>query len=379
MALLAGTLGQGGAEKQLVYAARALRQANVAVQVYSLTRDEFYEAALRSLDLEPIWIGRHESPLLRLGAFVTALRKFRPHIIQSGHFFGNLYVALAARILGALAIGSIRSDVLYDVEMNRRWGPWLLRLPRSIIANSHAAFDNLQALGLPQAKCHVVPNVIDLAEFDAQRDTTGAGAPTQESPVVVTAGTLGRVKRFDRFVEVLFVARGRVPGLRGMLIGDGPERSRLETLARERGLLPDGLQFVGQRRDVPILLRQADVFLLTSEHEGFPNVLLEAMAARLPVVTTAAGESGRLIKDGVNGYVVSLDDLPGMAQRVVELATSPVLRRRLGDAGRQCVEQSYSHTGLAGRLLATYRAIAEGQGNGRALRAALSGADRTAG
>src|SRR2546422_3746941 len=89
VALLAGTLGQGGAEKQLIYTARALRQSNVAVQLYSLRRDEFYKAALQELNLRPIWIGRHESPLLRLGAFVRALWAYRPHVIQSGHFFGK--------------------------------------------------------------------------------------------------------------------------------------------------------------------------------------------------------------------------------------------------------------------------------------------------
>jgi hypothetical protein len=139
VALLAGTLGQGGAEKQLVYMTRALRESDVAVRVYSLRRDEFYEAELRRLNVEPVWIGRRENPLLRLGAFLAALRAFRPHIIQSGHCFGNLYVALAARALGAASIGSIRNDALYDVETNSAWAPWLLRLPKAILANSHAA------------------------------------------------------------------------------------------------------------------------------------------------------------------------------------------------------------------------------------------------
>src|SRR2546430_7454389 len=76
VAILAGTLGQGGAEKQLIYIARALRQSNVAVQVYALRRDEFYEAALQGLNLQPIWIGRYESPVLRLGAFVRALMTY---------------------------------------------------------------------------------------------------------------------------------------------------------------------------------------------------------------------------------------------------------------------------------------------------------------
>src|SRR5205823_2660293 len=144
----AGTLGQGGAEKQLLYAARALREAHVAVRVYSLKRQEFYESELRRWHLAPIWIGSYESPLLRLGALLRALRAYRPHIVQSGHFFANLYVAIAAQLFRAVSIGAIRSDALYEMETDGRWASWLLRLPRSIIANSHAAFDNLRLLGL---------------------------------------------------------------------------------------------------------------------------------------------------------------------------------------------------------------------------------------
>jgi glycosyltransferase involved in cell wall biosynthesis len=372
VALLAGTLGPGGAEKQLVYMARTLRETNVSVRVYSLRRDEFYETALRRLNVEPTWIGTHDAPLLRLGAFVRALRTYRPHIIQSAHFFANLYVALAARVFGAVHIGSIRNDAVYDVEDAGRWASWLIRLPGSIIANSETALNNLKALGVRAAKCHVVPNVIDLAEFDAQANTPCPIRLRMESPVVVAVSTLARRKRLDRFLAALVLARQRMPQLRGVIIGGGPERATLERLATEQGLLPDGLQFLGRSESVPVLLRQADIFLLTSDHEGFPNVLLEAMAARLPVVTTPAGDAGHVVKDGVTGYVVSFDDVEEMTRRVLQLASSVSLRRRLGDAGRQHVEQSYGYSGLAQRLLATYRAIAEQQHHRGALRACLS-------
>jgi len=189
---------------------------------------------------------------------------------------------------------------------------------------------------------------------------------------VIAVGTLSRVKRLDRFLDAVSLARASMPNLRAMIIGDGPERSRLETAARERGLLPDGVQFLGRRPDVPVFLRQAAVLLLTSEHEGCPNVVLEAMAARLPVVTTAVGDAGRVVQDGVTGYVVSCDDVRGMAERVLQFAKSSLLRQRFGDAGRLRVEQTYSYAGLARRLLATYRTIAEQQRNRPALEAVFS-------
>ena len=83
VAFVAGTLGQGGAEKQLVYIVRALMQAGVDVRVYSLTRGEHYEPALRSLGADMRWIGKRSSPASRLLSLVRDLRDFKPHVVQS--------------------------------------------------------------------------------------------------------------------------------------------------------------------------------------------------------------------------------------------------------------------------------------------------------
>ncbi|HEU5049496.1 MAG TPA: glycosyltransferase family 4 protein, partial [Gemmatimonadales bacterium] len=97
VALVAGTLGRGGAEKQLVYMAGALADAGVEVRVFALTRGEIHEHALMARGLAPRWIGRAPWPPLRLGALAAGLARFRPHVVQAGHFFTNLYVATGAR------------------------------------------------------------------------------------------------------------------------------------------------------------------------------------------------------------------------------------------------------------------------------------------
>ena len=87
VALIAGTLRQGGAEKQAVYMARALRDAGVDVRLYCLTRGEFHEARLRALGVPPRWVGRRGNPALRLLALAREFREFRPQIVQACHFF----------------------------------------------------------------------------------------------------------------------------------------------------------------------------------------------------------------------------------------------------------------------------------------------------
>jgi glycosyltransferase involved in cell wall biosynthesis len=370
VAFVAGNLGLGGAEKQLVYMARSLREAGVDVRVYTLTRGDFYDSALRAIGIEPIWVGRHANTPMRLAALTIALRQFRPHILQSGHFYTNLYTTVAGEIWRAVSIGAIRNDTLQDIELNGGWGRWLLRLPPVLIANSYVAKQNAEALGKRSAAVRVVPNVIDLTAFDQRRDQHAARLVQASSPVAIAVATFKAQKRLDRFLAALALARRELPNLQGILIGEGSERPYLEGLANNLGLIPDGLRMLGRRDDVPALLGQATMLVLSSDHEGFPNVLLEAMAAGLPVITTPAGDAGTVTQNGVTGYVTPFDDIDAMAKRMVRLARSPELCRSLGEAGRRRVEQLYGFDGLADRLLSTYRAIAEQYGD-RRLRAAL--------
>lgn len=357
VALVAGSLTQGGAEKQLVYMARSLRDRGVAVQVYSLTRGEHYESVLEQLGLPPIWIGRVGNPLARVVLLARALRRLRPHVVQSGHFFTNLHVTLAARFIGAQAIGTLRNDATFEVRANGAWGRWLLHLPPVLVANSHAAVANAARLGASPARIHVVSNVLDVEDFDARAGDARRAGPGEEATAVVVC-RLVRAKRVDRFVDALAGARKRGARVRGFVVGEGPERGNLERRAQELNLSSGGLQFLGRRDDVPSVLQQADMLVVSSDHEGFPNVLLEAMAARLPVVTTPAGDAGVIVRDGETGFVVPFDDIETIAARLAQLASAPNLRRTMGLAGRAAVESQYCARRLSVRLIECYRATA---------------------
>jgi glycosyltransferase involved in cell wall biosynthesis len=110
-------------------------------------------------------------------------------------------------------------------------------------------------------------------------------------------------------------------------------------------------------------MAEADMLALTSDHEGLPNVILEAMAAKLPVVTTPAGDAAVVVEDGVSGFVVPFDAVAGLADRLIDLARSPGLRREVGEAGYERVIARYACAGLADRWLAVYRAVAQQSGH----------------
>jgi glycosyltransferase involved in cell wall biosynthesis len=354
VALVAGTLGQGGAEKQLVYMARALRSAGVNVAVYSLTRGEFYETELCKDGFHPVWIGRFENRLLRLAALTLKLRTFRPHIVQSTHCFANLYAALAGRLIGAVSLGALRSSLRFTTADGGRLTRWSLTAPSGLITNSRAAAGEL-AIGriVREERVWCIPNTIELGHMDDR-------VPDKAARVsAIFVGRLIAVKRLDCFLRALSLARRECPELHGIVVGDGPERQPSQILASTLGLDAEAVTFMRRRNDVPEVLCNAHMMVFCSDDEGFPNVLLEAMAARLPVITTPAGDAASIVQDGVTGYVVPFADVNALADRMVHLAKSDPLRHQLGLAGRRRVEQVYAGEGLlARRLLSVYRQAA---------------------
>lgn len=361
VAFLAGTLGQGGAEKQLLYMARALGRAGHEVQVYSLTQGECYEGALRASGLDPVYVGKIGNPLARLCWITLKMRAFKPDIIQAGHFYVNLYTAFAARCLGAVGFGAIRNDTTFELKHNPRWGRWLLRAPMCLISNSHVARDTAISLGIPAPRIDVLPNVIDLEAFDENMPRGDDG----DQQTLIAVGRLVAAKCFDRLLSALPLVLGQYPELRVLLVGDGPERGRLERLTHTLNLAANTVSFLGRRDDVPRLLAQSDIFCLTSQHEGFPNVVLEAMAARLPVVATPAGDVPHVVREGETGFVVPHNDRNMLAQRILELTQSRKLRQRMGSAGRACVEAHYSVDKLGEHLMALYLRAASAVRHGR--------------
>lgn len=369
VAMVAGTLARGGAEKQFVYMVRALKADGVDVRVFALTRGEHHEAALCAIGVPPHWIGRHANPLVRAGALAARFRTWRPDVVQAGHFYANLHATLAAATSGALSLGSVRSDAFRDVHRTGVFGRASLRAPRGLIANSHAARDNAVRLGRRRDRVLVVPNVIDTAEFDAaQGPGRGIVRSAGEFHVTVVARLIAP-KRLERFVQALAEARREVPAIRGRIAGEGPERGRLERLAADLGLLPQGLQLLGEHADVPALLAESDALMLTSDQEGFPNVLLEAMAARLPVISTPAGDAARIVVDGETGFVVNGEPLL-LAARLVMLARDRGLAGRMGAAGRSRVEREFSGSRLGASLRDAYASA--GPWAPRRVRAVLS-------
>lgn len=360
IAFVAGTLGQGGAEKQLVYMANALHQAGAQLEIYSLTQNEYYQSVLGEKGIKVTWVGQNSSPIFRLHRIYQSIRQFQPHILQSAHFFTNLYSSLVAKAAGCLDIGALRSDVRYEMDANGVWRKPLLHFPSFILTNTLTAKKNAGIFGVAENTIYMIDNVIDLSNFDRQaEETTIISFPQKRDKIrIALVAGLQSVKRIDRFLSALSLARRQDERIQGWIIGEGSEKDKLIQIADRLGLTNEnGVEFLGKQSNIPALLKICDLLILTSDHEGFPNALIEGMAASLPVISTPAGDASRIVEDGVSGYIVPFEDIHQMARKIVLLAASTSLRNQMGVAGRRKVEKNYQVEGLADRLLSVYEQI----------------------
>jgi glycosyltransferase involved in cell wall biosynthesis len=347
---LAGTLGQGGAERQLFYIASILQRSAAEVLVLSLTAGELWESRLRAVGIPVRFVGSSRLRLKRLLEITRTVRKFRPDIVQSQHFYTNGYSALAARLAGSRSVGGVRNDGCSELrDCGSVWGRVCLRLPVVLAANSRAAMRNLQCLGCPPAQLHYLPNVIDTHRFAPPGNRHGS------VPLILGIGRLVPQKRFDRFLRVLaLVQRSSHVPFQALIAGDGPLRAALEQQAREAGLFPGKLEFLGNVPEIESLYRKAHLLLLTSDHEGTPNVVLEAMASGLPVVATAVGGVPDLVQNGATGFVADAADEPRLTEALIQLLHDDALRLRMSHRARGFVEARHSLASLPAALQNLY-------------------------
>src|SRR5262249_30156536 len=146
----------------------------------------------------------------------------------------------------------------------------------------------------------------------------------------------------------------RRPDARLVLIGEGPEREKIEDLVREKKL-ENNVLLLGLRKDVPRLLPAADLFLLTSVSEGIPLTVIEAMAAGLPVVSTAVGGLAEVVEDGRTGLLAPARDDAALAEKVLWLAADAGARESMGRAGGDRARAVFSESQMNDKYQCLYR------------------------
>ena len=165
------------------------------------------------------------------------------------------------------------------------------------------------------------------------------------------------LKGHGELIEAAALLRGRGVELDWLLLSEGPLRARFEEQARRAGVA-DVVHFVGHRKDVPAVLRDVDLLVHPSWSEGFPNVVMEAMCARIPVVTTGIGGTHELVADGVTGRLVPVRDAAALADAVGWVVAHPDEARGMVETARRRVESGYSLRRMVERAETLYEQLA---------------------
>ena len=360
LCFLAGTLEHGGAERQLFYILQALCAQGAAVRVLSLDKGGFWEHRIRELGVAVANIGATPSKWKRLVQILKEARKDRPDVLQSQHFFTNAYACVAAALVRTTGIGAMRNNGRSEVRDCGRLGGWLnLHLPRLIAANSRNAMQYALGQNIPASRLYFLPNVVDTERF--RPETVSSDSPL----ILLAVGRIVKQKRFDRFVSLVGRLRARSLDVRGLIVGPrDPNQDilpELENQARKLGLLPEFLRFEDCASDMRPYYHASAACVLTSDFEGTPNVLLEAMASGRPVLATRVGGVADIVQDGHTGFLLDPEDLDGLTANATELIRSARLRREMGAHARSFVQENHSLQRLPSYLSKLYeRALPKG-------------------
>jgi len=341
---------------------QALCQHGAAPRLLSLTQGEFWEQKIKVLGISVTSVGDAGSRWQRFFRVLKEVRKDPPDVLQSQHFYTNAYVSLVARVLRVSGIGAMRNNGHSEVSASGSVGGWLnLHLPATIAANSQMAIQYAVAQGVSASRLYFLPNVVDTDWF---KPSTRSSEPL----TLIAVGRLVKQKRLDRFISILHRLRNEFRlNVRGLIIGSGRQnedlRAELESQARGLGLLPDVAEFRGGVSDTRSVYHQAAVCVLTSDFEGTPNVLLEAMASGLPVVSTRVGGVPGIVRHGETGFLVEPDDHGGLVAALVELVRNPDLRMEMGQRARGYVEHHHCLQRLPAYLGGLYQLAVPGRGH----------------
>jgi glycosyltransferase involved in cell wall biosynthesis len=303
----------------------------------------------------------------------SLIRETRPHILHT-------HTAKAGAIgrAAALAAGPARPPIVvhtfhghvlkgyFDPARTaffRQIERFFARASDALVAVSPEVRDELVALGVaPREKFAVVRLGIPLDErlgdSSAEMDFRSLYGIPRGAFVIGWVGRMTAVKDAGAVLEIVSAVRRLGVDAVLCMVGDGPDREQLEQLAHELGIVRSCL-FVGYQTDVAGLYRLFDAFLLPSVNEGTPVSAIEALAAATPVVANRVGGVPDVVRDGVDGFLVTRGDVEGAAERLARLAADPALRKRLGESGRKRVLERYSIARLVDDVDRLYRALLE--------------------
>ena len=345
IAIIAGQLVVGGAEKQLYLWLSNLdrERFNPVILTLHPGYGDYWEAPIEKLGIPLIRINQQKNRLARMNEIVEVLSPFQPKLVHGWHLFSGAYASLIAPRFKARSLVGIRN--VYSAIYNSLELQIALYFTNAFITNSISTAKELSNRNRKKLKpIYVVPNAV-FEDFEPRE--TVRQKLTQELGLrpdalwLISLGRLVQFKHFDELLKIAAALREKQDNFQLILIGSGAEESALRKLSQQLHL-EDYVRFTGEIPNAIRLLKGFDIFCMTSLLEGLPNVVMEAAAAGLPIVTWQLPFYEELLTPDDTALMASPGDRAGFEQAVLKLINDQSLREELGAAAQAQITEKFS-------------------------------------
>lgn len=348
-----------GGQSQVRYTVMGLRALGHRALLVAHPEGELRKRMAEGTDLVPL-APRNEIDLAAAWRLSRLLKQLRPDVVHAHDPHAVAMAATALSIAAPVPRPPLVASRRIEFRIARHsFSRWKYSQVDCFLAISRAVGDRLVADGIPGTKITVVHEGVDVERI-VQLPSGNLHAALflpAGAPIVGNVGALVAQKAQHMLIEAAAHVVREVPDARFVILGEGELRPALEQqihhLHLERHVF-----LAGFRPDVMELIKDFDVFALSSIYEGMCTSLVDAMAARKPAVATAAGGVPEVISDGETGFLVRPHDAPGMAERIVALLKDAELRRRMGDAGLERARQLFTVERMVAGTAAAYERLA---------------------
>ncbi|MBN1446037.1 MAG: glycosyltransferase [Candidatus Omnitrophica bacterium] len=345
-----GTLEIGGAERQLLKLIKNIDRTKfspVLIALRSGALKEEFEKAVKAIAIGK----KHKVDIFFLIRLITALKRERPDILHTFMFTSNTWGRIAGISAGVpVMIASERCVDVYKRRHHRLIDRILLRRTFCVAANSSAVKEFYQRTErIPESRITVIRNGVDMEEFKSAEPSFALKQELGIEKAEFIVGAGGRFTEQKGFMNLLKAVPAVLEKCRDaffIFVGDGPLMDDFRSYAKEKKI-ERNIIFTGYRKDILRIFAQCGVIAVPSLFEGMPNVVLEAMALKKPVLGTDIPEISELVKDGDNGFLVPVkDNADAIAEKIILLYRNPGLCRSMGEKGHKEITERFSLAGM---------------------------------
>ncbi len=340
------SLGLGGNEKQLVEILKNFNYDAFSFKVFVLNKGGEREKYLKNLNIDIFSVEKNfQKHIDRLISFYRIVKNFKPDIVLCYDLLTTVQFCIPSRLMGVkIFIVQFAGSFLHSKKVIY-FLKFLKYFIREIVCNSDAGANYLHKVcKVPFKKLRIIYNGFDFKVME--NPIIQIGSLRKELNISANFHLIGLVGKLNEdkdpltFIKAAKIVNGEFPEANFVIIGDGPYKEDMEKFIKENNM-SNYFFLVPKREDAPWLISEFDIGVLSSKNEGFPNVLLEYMYWKKPVITTRAGIADKIVKDQETGFVVEKGDYENFAKAIIFLLKNKEKAKKFGEKGRERLEEEF--------------------------------------